>query len=225
MRTITARCLLLAVAAASAAAPVGAGQIDTATFNTLRRGMSEGEVMARAGEPDRVSQPGEVSTVREFRDVTPRGDGGVNVDVRREVDFPVVQRWHYIPDSTEHDPHLTVIVFRRGEVWELERTKIFNRANLPEPPVVPDAPAARAVPSDYDILQRRYERHLKAAEQYERTRERLLEHGARNRATAGAPQPQIYRSVDKEGTAYFGDSPAETANSTGDANPRSETSR
>ena len=110
--------LLLGSCCASAVA----GQIDTETFNRLMRGMSESEVLLRAGPPDIDSGAGtravETTTVSE-------SDGALVVVSRSSTD--VVRKLHYIPDEDEHDPHLTVITISGGVVTELKRSKVFSR--------------------------------------------------------------------------------------------------
>ncbi len=68
-------------------AVVNAGQIDSSAFFHLRRGMSESEVLVRAGPPDLVTSPGqEVVQVR--HGVVDRGDDG-------DVSFDSFQRTRY----------------------------------------------------------------------------------------------------------------------------------
>lgn len=78
------------------------GQINIGTFNRLQTGMSEGEVLAIAGEPDKETY---IGSEREGKDGT-------------------IKQLLYIPEPKESDPHLTVITLKRGRVINLERTKI-----------------------------------------------------------------------------------------------------
>ncbi|HEY5701356.1 MAG TPA: DUF4124 domain-containing protein [Gammaproteobacteria bacterium] len=205
--------LLIAMAGFHAAGPVRAGQIDTATFFLLETGMEESEVLVRAGTPDLVTSIGgeiletfDGTLTPEF--VDGRGFGGV-----RRIHSTNLRRWHYIPDTSEHDPHLTVITMKSGRVSNIERKKVFSRQGLPNPKA--NSLSRRQVPSDDDIVRRRLERTLDAAERYARTRSRLKrEEIALARAAADLPEltvgdtdAKVYRSVDDHGVVYYGDRP------------------
>ena len=69
--------------------------MDFGVYIHLRRGMSEGEVLLRAGKPDHESF-----------------DGGRNF---------VVKSLYYYP--TQADPYITVVTLRGGRVASLERTQ------------------------------------------------------------------------------------------------------
>jgi hypothetical protein len=86
--------------------PLGAGQIDFDTYRLLQRGMSEAEVLVRAGPPDKINS----------FDV---GIGGLQ-------SFETVRQLFYIPRPGEVDPHLTVITTQGGRVSDIERTKLFS---------------------------------------------------------------------------------------------------
>lgn len=189
-RKLVSRLALLGVLAPGAAA---AGQIDATTLFLLRPGMPESEVLVRAGAPDLVSPP---------------GSGGVRIISSNAA---AVERWHYIPDRSEHDPHLTIITMTNGRVFNIERRKVFSRDGLPEPPEA--APDRK--PSDSEIVRERLERTMEAAERYARTRARLKREDIELRQAAGElPETptgrgelEIYRGLDADGSAYYGDRP------------------
>ena len=81
------------------------GQIDTATFSRLEIGMSEGEVLIRAGSPDKEVYLGS--------EIKGAGDS--------------IKQLFYLPGPDETDPYITVITIKEGKVINLERTKIFSR--------------------------------------------------------------------------------------------------
>lgn len=78
-----------------AAAPTGPRGMDFGVYIHLRRGMSEGEVLLRAGKPDQ-------ETVEGYRNF-------------------VVKSLYYYP--TAADPFITVVTLRGGRVANLERTR------------------------------------------------------------------------------------------------------
>jgi len=81
------------------------GQIKTEDFQRLRLGMSEAEVLARVGLPDK-----EIFLGTDLQ--TPRTS---------------IKQLLYIPKAVEHDPHVTVITIQQGRVINLERTKLLSR--------------------------------------------------------------------------------------------------
>jgi hypothetical protein len=191
-----------------------AGQLDAATFFLIDTGMEESEVLIRAGPPDLLTSPGgETFAVTDGSFVSGSG-GGAGFDTVRRAHPAAVRRWHYIPDASEHDPHLTVITMKSGRVFSVERTKLFSRRGLPEPSAIPGA--GRRVLSDEEIVRRRLQRTLDAAERYARTRSRLKREDIElTRAAAGLPSltaadtgDKVFRSVDDEGVVYYGDRPA-----------------
>ncbi len=189
--------LLSATLAACVSAAANAGQIDAATLFLLQPGMSQAEVLVRAGPPDLVHPPGVAATAVVARDGFTQ------------------ERWHYIPDRSEHDPHLTVITMRHGRVFNIERTKVFSRAGLPQPP----ATAPVHVPRDSEIIRERLNRTLSAAERYAETRARLkrddieLRRAQSELSDAGGETSEItiYRGVDEDGSMYYGDTPLKEA--------------
>ena len=74
------------------------GQIEFATFKKLKIGMSEGEVIALAGIPDK--------------------EGFVS-DTERQL--------LYIPGSDVDDPYITIITTQRGKVIQIDRKKVFSQ--------------------------------------------------------------------------------------------------
>ena len=68
------------------------------TYIRLERGMSEGELLLRAGQPDQVA-------------LDASDDGGV------------AKSYYYLP--TGADPFITVVTLRRGRIAHLERTRKF----------------------------------------------------------------------------------------------------
>jgi hypothetical protein len=82
------------------------GQINTETYIQLRVGMSEGEVLARAGFPDKETE--------------------VGIEQEKDDTFSLVRQLTYIPFPDEQDSHLTVITIRKGKVSSIERTPIMT---------------------------------------------------------------------------------------------------
>ena len=200
------RALLLLVGAAALPIVAGAGQIDSAAFFHLQRGMSESEVLVRAGPPDLVTSPGTEAIEVKHGLVDQGEDGQVTFDSFRRTRIPTINRWHYVPGPGETDPFITIITFRAGEVWDLERTKVFSRykpkatdAAAPTPPRV----------SDTDIQRERADNTLKAAETYAATRAKLKEQ-AGEEPVPRTGTPTIYRQEQPDGSTYFGDTPPGT---------------
>lgn len=187
-----------------AAAPLAqSDQIDSSSFFHLRRGMSESEILVRAGPPDLVTSPGTEAVEVKHGLVELGEDGPVTFDAFRRTRIPTITRWHYVPEPGHPDPFITIITFRAGEVWELERTKVFSRHR----PKGAEAPPP-ATTSDADIQRERIDNTLKAAETYAATRARLKEQAGEEPApeATGAGQT-IYRRVQPDGSTYYGDSP------------------
>jgi hypothetical protein len=181
-----------------------AGQIDSSAYFHLRRGMSESEILVRAGPPDLVTSPGqEVVQVR--HGVVDRGDDGdVSFDSFQRTRIPAISSWHYVPDPDETDPFITIVTFRAGEVWELQRRKVFSRYKPNSSATAPD----RESVTDTDIQRERADNTLKAAEAYAATRAKLKEQGGDAGANAPAQaSTTIYKGVQPDGSTYFGDSP------------------
>ena len=183
---------------------VDAGQIDSSAYFHLRRGMSESEVLVRAGPPDLVTSPG-LEAVEVRSGVVDRGDDGeVTFDSFRRTRIPTLSSWHYVPGPGETDPFITIVTFRAGEVWELQRTKVFSRY---KPKSSATARKQNSV-TDTDIQRERADNTLKAAEAYAATRAKLKEQGG-DAGASGATQKSttIYKGVQPDGSTYFGDSP------------------
>lgn len=188
------------------AGPAAAGQIDSSAFFHLQRGMSESEVLVRAGPPDLVTSPGTEAIEVKHGLVDQGEDGQVTFDSFRRTRIPTVARWHYVPDPGETDPFITIITFRAGEIWDLKRTKVFSRYQPGSPSSASEPAPARA--SDTDIQRERADNTLKAAETYAATRAKLKEQAAGEGAPpAGTGSTTIYRGVQPDGSTYFGDSP------------------
>ncbi len=184
-----------------------AGQIESSAYFHLRRGMSESEVLVRAGPPDRVTSPG-LEAVEVKRGLVNRGDDGeVSFDSFRRTRIPTLSRWHYVPGPAETDPFITIITFRAGEVWEIQRTKVFSRYKPKSSETASDRNAVTV--TDTDIRRERANNTLKAAQAYAATRARLKDQAAGDQGTsAGAQQATtIYKGVQPDGSTYFGDSP------------------
>lgn len=181
---------------------LSAGQIESSAFFLLRRGMSESEVLVRAGPPNLVTSPGQ-EAVEVKRGVVDRGDDGeVTFDSFRRTRIPTLSSWHYVPDPGETDPFITIITFRGGEVWELRRTKVFSRYK----PKSPETATVEDSVTDTDIQRERADNTLKAAEAYAATRAKLKEQGGDANAAADE-SATIYKGVQPDGSTYFGDSP------------------
>jgi hypothetical protein len=81
------------------------------TYVLLRAGMSEGELIQRAGEPDYASSDGVVgSTVRRGR----------RVETFSDLEF---KKFYYYP--TPSDPFTTVVTLTGGYISDLQRTRQF----------------------------------------------------------------------------------------------------
>jgi hypothetical protein len=181
-----------------------AGQIDSSAYFHLRRGMSESEVLVRAGPPDLVTSPGQ-EAVQVRRGVVEKGDDGdVTFDSFLRTRIPTLASWHYVPGPGETDPFITIVTFRGGEVWELQRTKVFSRYK----PKNSATESRRSSVSDTDIQRERAENTLKAAEAYAATRAKLKQQSADAGAdTTSQESATIYKGVQPDGSTYFGDSP------------------
>lgn len=184
-----------------------AGQIDSSAFFQLQRGMSESEILVRAGPPDLVTSPGQ-EAVEVKRGVVSRGSkGDVSFDSFLRTRIPTIAQWHYIPGPGETDPFITIVTFKAGEVWELQRTKVFSRY---KPPSAAAATEQESV-SDSDIRRERADNTLKAAEAYAATRAKLKgEGGDTGPGVAAEESTTIYKGVQPDGSTYFGDSPPGT---------------
>jgi hypothetical protein len=179
-----------------AAGAAQAGQIDTAVFNGLRRGMAESEVLLRAGEPDLITEAG--GGVLIYDDY---GAAVANSGSRIKL--------HYMPGPEEHDPWITIITVINGTVTALERRKVFGALHVPptrddDSSAVMSAPAQRPL-SDDDIRRERADRTLEAAQRYSVVRTRIKD---RESANADSQRRPVYRSTDDAGVPYFGDVPA-----------------
>lgn len=180
---------VLLAAALGAAGSAGAAQMDIETFNNLRRGMLESEVLLRAGAPDLITAPGGY--------VASYGLAGTTLAYAgARVEF------HYLPDANDHDPWLTVVVLSGGRISALERTKFTGTFAASYD--TPDAAPTRVQPRDHDIRADRADRTLRAAERYAEVRWRIRERGAAADGPA-APPRTLYRGTDDQGTPYFGD--------------------
>lgn len=87
----------------------GGGQINTETYNQLRVGMSEGEILARAGFPDKETE--------------------VGIEKEKDDSFALVRQLTYIPAPDEKDPHLTIITIKKGRVISIDRTLMTASPN------------------------------------------------------------------------------------------------
>lgn len=85
------------------ALPGQASQLDSDIYLRLRVGMSEGEILIRAGQPDRV----------------------IYFDGEAQRTLQSIKQFLYIPKPGDFDPRLTIISLRAGKVTEMERIKIF----------------------------------------------------------------------------------------------------
>jgi len=169
-----------------------AGQIDSPSYFALRTGMTASEIRARVGAPDEVSFPGDEVIARRVATLLPSPDGGAALGVQSHAVVRAVERWHYIPDRSELDPHITVITLRGDRVAAIERIKVFSRAPLAPAANAPSVPSAAAPGSAPDHA----ERVLDAAREYAVIRARL-KNGAQ---PTTAPATKIYRAP---GGAYL----------------------
>lgn len=181
-----------------------AGQMDLSTFGLLRRGMSESELLFRAGPPDLDTSVG--VTERGFRggslDATGKRSLGFGEFQRRTVRFQ--KEWHYIPGPREHDPYLTVVRLSGGQISDIRRIKMFSRSKYFDEPQ-----SVEPGPSNSEVQIQKADNALRAAEEYASTRARLKERVSREAETQPAPQTDVtvYEGVLSDGSAYFGDRP------------------
>lgn len=181
-----------------------AGQMDLSTFGLLRRGMSESELLFRAGPPDLDTSVG--VTERGFRggslDATGKRSLGFGEFQRRTVRFQ--KEWHYIPGPREHDPYLTVVRLSGGQISDIRRIKMFSRSKYFDEPQ-----SVEPGPSNSEVQIQKADNALRAAEEYASTRARLKERVSREAETQPVPQTDVtvYEGVLSDGSAYFGDRP------------------
>lgn len=80
--------------------------LDFPTYLSLKRGMTEGEVLANAGPPDAQADQGAV--------LSGQGHGRAALSVRTHT---------YLP--TDADPHTTSITFAGGRITDIRRDRKF----------------------------------------------------------------------------------------------------
>jgi len=154
-----------------------AGQIDSASYFHLRRGMNESEILLRAGEPDRI-------TGLNTAPLSANQAGYAAADLE-------IKRFHYIPGALESDPHLTVITFRGGLVSRIERSKVFSRVKPPETDAV-----RRPLTTD-EVRRKQADRVLDAARDYAEIRQRLKRQGGTGTTAAENRAPPEAGNQDK----------------------------
>lgn len=95
------------------------------TYIHLRRGMTEGEVLSRAGAPDVSSADGvdEVSQTLAGRDPQPDPRAGRSFSAVKITQSRLIKTYTYLP--TSNDPFTTIITFRGGLVDDIQRIKKF----------------------------------------------------------------------------------------------------
>ncbi|MDX1513927.1 MAG: hypothetical protein R3174_09310 [Gammaproteobacteria bacterium] len=197
---------LAAVMGIWAPVSVEAGQIQSSVYYRLDSGMEDSEVLILAGPPDLVTSPG--GEVIQLHGGVAEGFHGA-----RGIRSSGVSRWHYVPDASEHDPYLTIITVKGGRVFRIDRKKVLSRDGLPRP--ARENRVTRRIPRDDEIVRRRLERTMEAAEHYARTRARLKrEEIELLRAAADLPavtaeeaEAKVYRGKDDDGVVYYGDRP------------------
>lgn len=94
-----------AAAQRAASAPKPVRGLEFRKYISIQRGMSEGELLSIAGEPDFIADQG-------ITPVSRRGRGGFEV-----------RTWTYLPTSA--DPFTTTITLVGGRVGEVERVRKF----------------------------------------------------------------------------------------------------
>ncbi|PZP62828.1 MAG: hypothetical protein DI596_03465 [Azospira oryzae] len=93
-------------------------------FVHLRRGMTESEVLSRAGPPDLQSVEGVDEVQQTLAEAQPTGPRhGRGFSSVRVIGSRVVKTWTYLP--TASDAFTTVITFRGGRVENIERIRKF----------------------------------------------------------------------------------------------------
>lgn len=100
----------------AAAAPKQARGLDFRKYVSIERGMSEGELMALAGEPDLVSDQG----IALAAPTTVQAGRRLRVPARAGLSL---KTWTYLPTSA--DPFTTTITLVGGRVSEVERVRKF----------------------------------------------------------------------------------------------------
>ena len=181
--------------------PAPAAQMDLSTFNLLRMGMTESEVLVRAGLPD-LDTSIALESLETESVVTDVADNTRLVGLIRHGRLLAIKELHYIPGPDEHDPHLTVVTIRGGRLFALERVKVFSRNSSSRQ----STPSNQRFYSDDEIKIKQAERTVKAAKDYAETRARLKEAILPERQTVSSAV-HIYRVVQPDGSVYFGDRP------------------
>jgi hypothetical protein len=147
MRTVTIACLLLLAVTVlageerrgAAAGIVDAGGVwrlaqaesrgmEFAVFIRLKPGMTEAELLQRAGPPDYESTEGtdtRARTVIEESAVIDPVTGNIvpQTNVVRSERTEIVKSWYYLP--TTADPFTTRVTLTGGRIATIERTKKF----------------------------------------------------------------------------------------------------
>ncbi|MBI1823360.1 MAG: hypothetical protein HY200_01585 [Nitrospirae bacterium] len=83
-----------------------AGMMDFDAYRMLEIGTSEGEVLARAGPPDREIE--------------------VRIEKENDDTYSVVRELTYIPYPDQEDPHITVITIKKGKVIAMDRNPVMT---------------------------------------------------------------------------------------------------
>jgi Domain of unknown function (DUF4124) len=98
------------------------------TFIQIKLGMSEGEVLVRAGKPDQEVTEGSetraIASKASSTKIDPKTKRVVkNTDVVKNVKNEIIKTYYYLP--TVSDPYTSIITFRGGRVANIERVKKF----------------------------------------------------------------------------------------------------
>jgi hypothetical protein len=90
-------------------------------FIMLRQGMTEAELLQRAGPPDYMSVDGSVGNVVSARRIGPPGPGKPpRVETFSNMEL---KNFYYYP--TVSDPFTTVVTLTGGRISEMQRTRKF----------------------------------------------------------------------------------------------------
>jgi hypothetical protein len=174
-------CLILSL-------PVPAGQMDFRVFRLLTTGMTEAEVLQRAGPPDQVTA--DVNWVYVPYSPYPQ---------------PVeLKRLYYYADRASHDPQLTIVSLNGGQVSNLERQHVTSRSlsGHAEPgSTAPDPGPRGAAPGNRSPETAQPDGVLKAARELQEIRERYR----RPSASGETPSSAVRRWVDEQGSVHYDD--------------------
>jgi hypothetical protein len=107
---------VLASFAAQVVAEEAARGLDFRSYLSIRKGMTQGEVLSIAGKPDLQADQGAVSSHQGWSD---RGD----VTIYSDRVILALRTYTYLP--TTENPYVTTITFAGGRVTDVKRDKKY----------------------------------------------------------------------------------------------------